>query len=418
MPKINKIQIKSQPLQAYQSEVYFAIQQYQQDSIFTILSPRQMGKSYLIEMILLDASINHPNQVSIVIEPTLAQSRKMANEMYNMIVDTPAFKAYNSQLLQLTMSNGSSILFKSVEQGSIALRGYTISKFGYLIIDEAAFADDDLFYNATPLTSRYQRPIICFSTPRFEDGFFYDYCNSDNENVHFFDWSKYKNPYISDEKLKMLEKSMPQQLFLAEYKAVWMRTNSDVFGQFDVVMNNAYDNSIDERVMGVDWGAGKAAKSDDSDYTAVSIMNGERQQIHLEQWNDLDETKTISKIVDIAAKWKVKKMIVETNSIGNIYLGLLKKEVMKRGLRIQIVEFNTTNDSKNELVFDLQVNIQNKTVQLLNDNILKLQMMVYQQQRTNSGKVTFNAAAGQHDDALMATMLSLFGLKKSHSIIR
>ena len=136
-----------------------------------------MGKSYLIEMILLDSSINYRNQTSIVVEPTLAQSRKMANEIYNYICKTPAYKSYNSQLLEIKFHNGSQILFKSNEQGEIALRGYTISKYGVLIFDEGAYIDDSLFYAAMPLTNAKKAPILVFSTPRWKSGHSREICH-------------------------------------------------------------------------------------------------------------------------------------------------------------------------------------------------------------------------------------------------
>lgn len=409
--------IKSKPLQPYQTEVVNGLKEHHKDVIVSVLSPRQYGKSYLIQMLCFQSCINHPNQVCIIVEPTLSQARKIGNEMYQSIVQTPVYKSYNSQLLELRFNNNSQILFKSVEQGSVSFRGYTISKYGYLIIDEAAYCTDELFFNITPLCSANKAPIIMFSTPRWESGVFYDYCTKGYENTYFYDWSKYKNPFISDEKLEMFRQSMPLQIFNAEYLGIWMKSESVIFGHFEAVMSNHYD-STDGLVAGIDWGNGKSAGDENSDYTAISVMNSKRQQVHLSYWNDLDETETIKRLTDIIQNMGVKKAVIERNSIGAIYLSLLKKEFVRRGVKCQIIEVNLDNTYKTEMYQDLIVNVQNKTIQLLDDNETKLEMMTLRMEKTKTGKITYNATKPYHDDVLDATCYSLKALVSGKYIIR
>lgn len=404
------IQIKTPELQEYQKVVVENIKQNREDTIHTILSPRQMGKSLLIEMLLLECSVNHENQTSIVVEPTLSQARKMANELYNHIKNIPIYQSYNSQLLEIKFTNGSQILFKSSEQGEVAIRGYTISKFGYLIIDEAAYCSDAFFYAATPLCNANKASILLFSTPRWKSGFFYDFYIANKENCFSYDWSLWKNPFLSEDKFEMLKATMPAQLFLADYCGKFMESTSDVFGAFENILSNDYVMNGDY-CMGIDWGTGKASANDNSDYTAISVLNSEKQQVLLEYFNDKDESETISYIADIIQKMGIKKAVVESNSIGSIFLSLLRKEVSKRHLNCVIKDVNLTNDKKNEIIDALIVNVQNGTIQLLNDNELKMEMSVLKREKTKSGKTTYNAQSGYHDDCILATCYSLDGLK-------
>ena len=50
--------------------------------------------------------------------------------------------------------------------------------------------------------------------------------------------------------------------------------------------------------------------------------------------------------------------------------------------------------------------IQNNEVQLLNDERLINEMTTYQLETTQTGKVTYNAAKGCHDDLVIATLLA------------
>lgn len=403
------MQIQAPRLQDYQKIVYRGLKQHWSDSVHTILSPRQMGKTFLIEMILLDCSINHPRQTCIVVEPTLAQSRKMANEIYGFIAKTPAYKSYNSQLLEIKFHNGSQILFKSNEQGEVALRGYTISKHGVLIFDEGAYIDDSLFYAAMPLCNAHKAPIMIFSTPRWKSGFFYEFYN--NADSFVYDWSNFDNPFLSTEKYEMIKATMPTQLFLADYKGKWMESMSQIFGNYEKILSNNY-NLDGDYTAGIDWGAGKSSGDDNSDYTAISLLNTERQQVCLKYQNNLDETETIKWLVGILDEYKVKKVVVEQNSIGAVYLGLLKKEVARRGLRCQIIVYVNTNNKKNEIYQDLIVHVQNGTIQLLDDNEQKMEMAVLKMEKTKTGKITYNAPKPYHDDCLDATAMALYGMKK------
>lgn len=414
--KTKVIQIKLPELQDYQRVVVDNIRKKREDAIHTVLSPRQMGKSLLIEMLLLECSVNHENQTSIVIEPTLAQSRKMSNELYNHIKNIPVFQSYNSQLLEIKFTNGSQILFKSSEQGEVALRGYTVTKYGYLVVDEAAYVNDTLFYAATPLTNANKATTLLFSTPRWKSGFFYDLYNSTASNCFSYNWSTWKNPFITEDKFEMLKATMPTQLFLADYLGQWMENSSDVFGNFETILSNNYDYQGD--TLGIDWGNGSSAENSNSDYTALSVMNVNKQQTFVEYFNDKDETETIEHIVDIIQKMGIKKAVVERNSIGAIYLSLLRKEVSKRHLNCVIKDVNLTNDKKNEIIDDLIVNIQNRTIQLLDDSELKMEMSVLKREKTKTGKITYNAQSPYHDDLIIATCYSLYGIKQNTYKIR
>ena len=53
----------------------------------------------------------------------------------------------------------------------------------------------------------------------------------------------------------------------------------------------------------------------------------------------------IEEIADFIGNYKVTKITVEKNSIGNVFAGLLRKR-----LQIPIYEFVTTNDSKCKII--------------------------------------------------------------------
>ena len=407
MPVVN---VKLYHPQPYQRAVLDGLAAHWEDAVHVVKAVRQCGKSMMLENLLIRVSLAHGNQCSVLIAPTYKQGKKIYKSILKKFRRTVLYGGSDGVDLVFTFVNGSEVKILSAEQGD-NIRGETVTKYGVLVIDEAAYMKDDVFYSATPFTNANRPPTIIVSTPRFRSGFFYDLFQDGRRgatNLYAYDWSEFDNPYITPEKREMYRKRMPVNLYRADYLGEWMEANSDVFGDFGSVMSNTVTQG-QAHTAGLDWGVGREAKSEDSDSTALSIFNEHRQQVRLYHWNDLDETATIAAIVDALREYGVKKLVVEKNSIGAVYLGLLKKAIAAAGLHCVVVAFDTTNESKRRVVESLVVHVQNRTIQLLDDPEQKIQMSAYQVERTASGKVTYNAAKGYHDDIIMATAFALYG---------
>lgn len=412
MKKERHIKVKLYKPTDYQLAVHRGLAANWSDSFHFVKAVRQCGKSMMVENILVKASLSNPNQTSVLISPTFKQARKILKSIVRKFRRTPLYASSNSSDLEITFVNGSSIVFLSAEQGD-NIRGQTVTKYGVLAFDEAAYISDEVFYTATPFVNANHAPIVAVSTPRFKKGFFYEFFNdgvNGRSNIYSYDFTEYDNPFLTADKLELYRSKMPINLFRADYLGQWMETTSDVFGDFKKILYNTV-TMTGEYTAGIDWGVGKNAKNDDSDSTSMSIFNNLYQQVGLLHWNDLDETTTIARIVDALKKWNVRKVVVETNSIGGVYLGLLRRAIQGAGLACQVVEFNTSNESKREAVENFVVQVQNRTIQLLDDNEQSIQMSAFRMEKTPSGKITYNGTPGYHDDCIMATAFALHGLK-------
>lgn len=103
----------------------------------------------------------------MVVEPTLAQSRKMFNDIIKMLDKSTLIEKANESLLHIRFSNKSEILFKSSEQ-SDGIRGYTVS--GILVLDECAYLATDFIEDVLPVTNKHKATIVAVSTPIFTSG--------------------------------------------------------------------------------------------------------------------------------------------------------------------------------------------------------------------------------------------------------
>lgn len=401
--KSKKIKLQSPKLFPWQFDVIDNIFKHFTGTIHTVKSKRQVGKSILLENILLKTACERAKSVSIVLSPTNAQCAKIFKEILNFLIKTPAYLKHNSSQLSIEFINNSSILFKSAEQRE-SLRGYTVS--GICCIDESAYISDDIIATVMPWVDAHKSPIIFVSTPLCRQGFFYNmYMKGleDNRDVYFsYNWADYDtSKLLSEERKKLYKQTMPKDKYITDILGEFLESESQVFGDFADVLYSGTKNTKN-CYFGIDWGTGQGG-----DYTAISILNHEFEQIYIDYFNNLDETQTINRIVKLAKEYNPKSITVELNSIGRIFFGLLDKELKKCGVKSALRGFTTTNQSKERIVNKLQVRIQNNTIKLLSDEELKNELSGFDMIISSTGKRIYNARSGYHDDLIMATCICI-----------
>ena len=405
--------IKLPPLEPWQRDLFDIYEANDKGKIIVTKAVRQVGKSICMSLLVIAASIKEPRSESKVVLPIYKQAEKAYEKLCD--IGAPLITKQNASGLKVTFINGSTVEFSSAESGD-NLRGFTVRRSGILAIDEASFIDSDFFYSVLlPMTNVFKSDIFIFSTPKARQGFFYDLFEQgtkDDPKVISVDWTKYDtSKYLDAETLEIYRKKLPRSVFRSEYLGQWIETNESVFADFqDLFINKATENGI--YYFGIDWsGQGQC------DYTAISIFNSLNEMVDIVYFNDLDETQTLNKIIELAIKYKPKKITVETNSIGNIYYGLLQKAVRQAKLPIIVQGFVTTNDTKDEIISDLQVAIQNKDIRFKRDDELERELNNYQLTFSKTGKRVFNSRNGFHDDLIMATAICLNSMKKGQYTI-
>ena len=196
------MRVKLPPLEEWQQPVFDDIKEGIKDQ-YVVKAKRQVGKSILAEVILMYFAFKNADSIGVMIEPTLAQGRRVFKQILKAIPNKSLIKSANATLLEIEFSNGSSILFRAAEQKE-NLRGLTV-KGSILIIDEAAFIQQDIFEILYPLVDANHCPVLFISTPLFTSGEFYNkYIEGTKENpiTKSYNWSEYDtSKYLSYEKL-------------------------------------------------------------------------------------------------------------------------------------------------------------------------------------------------------------------------
>lgn len=399
MPRVIKSNIV---WHSWQSDVIRGVLAKGKGAIHVVKSSRQCGKSVMCESIILKYAVDLRGSFSMYLSPTIKQARKVFKEIVKAISRSSIFLKSNESFLEITFKNGSTIAFCSAEQGE-NLRGYTVS--GVLIVDEAAYIEDEVFDAVLPTTDIHKAPIIIVSTPRFRVGFFYDYYVdglSRNDTISSYDWSSYdKSALISPARLEFYRRRMNKTKFTQDYLGEFCDLGFGVFGEFDKVLWKPTNPSLDGCVLGVDWSSGVGG-----DETAIAVFNNQKEMIDLVHFNDLNDLQTIDKVIEIIRKYNAVKVQVETNSIGQIFYNMLQRKIAESNLNCSLKGFNTSNSSKQKIVNRLQVAIQNQSCKILKDEKLIGQMGMFESKLSSAGKVTYAASKSGHDDLIMAMLLA------------
>lgn len=398
----------------WQKAVHDGIDNAGRGTIHVVLARRQIGKSQIIVNELLRHQRGEKGY-SLCVEPSFRQAKKIYKDVRDLVVGTPLLLKANESELSLTFIGDSVIQFTSAGACD-RLRGMTISGGGMLAVDEGAFISDDVFYAVLlPMCNVHNPDILICSTPMFQRGFFYDLYargidGSAGASVVAYDLNKYDTSrLLSAEKLEEYRLTLPRRKFQTEYLGQFITAESEVFGKFEHLCSNVVSDNT-QYYYGIDWATGS-----NNDRTAIAIFNNDRQMVDLHYFNDLDATQTIDYIVRLTAKYPPVSIVVEQNSIGAVFLQLLRKALPSS---VRVTKFNTSNESKNRIVALMQVAIQNDAVQLRDDMTLKMEMSNFVAKTTAGGKTTYSADGNGHDDTIMATLIAFQSLGKTHYVVR
>lgn len=414
---VNEKVIKGTKLFPWQKDTLKGILAYPND-IHIMKAKRQIGKSVLVENVLLFYAINKPQSVSICISPTLNQSRKVFKEVKKAIQNIPVFQSANASTLEIEFSNGSQLMFKSGEQ-SDGLRGFTVS--GILVFDEAVFIKDQTIYECLPFVDANKAPILLTSTPKLRTGVFYEWWTKGLDGVdgfHCYDVNDYDTSVLlSAERLEMYRQSVAPQVFRSEFLGLFIDATSHLFGDVGKLVGKTITPSK-KKVLGVDFSNGGLDDGDNPDETALTLMNEYKEVEKVWSFNDKDEQQTIQLILDVIKTYGVSKCVCEANSMGRTYISMLKRLISQQHIRCQIIEFWTSQDTKQDIIQQLQVECQNGTIQLVDDNKLLLELVSFEVSSTKTGKLHYEGASGVKDDMVMSLAFALYGLKQGEYRIR
>lgn len=351
----------------------------------------------------------------------------------------PVISHRNSQEKRIELITGGAIEFWSLDRPDTA-RG---RKYKRVVIDEAAMVKDlKTAWQAVirPTLTDYQGDGWLLSTPRGLN-YYFDLFNKgqDPADELWASWQKptLTNPYILASEVEMARRDLAELTFQQEYLALFVQDAGAVFRNVEACLTREptcpAEHKGHRKVMGVDW-----AQLNDFSVLCVFCATCMRE-VDLDRFNQISWGLQRDRLIAMAEKWQVEDVLVEANSVGGPNLEALWEEEMalepdeddeqiasdnararaegklkQAGEEIEplmgslpLRAFTTTAVSKPLIIRSLALCLEKQEAKWLDDGVAKAELLAYEQKISRlTGRATFSAPEGGHDDTVIARALA------------
>jgi hypothetical protein len=274
-----------------------------------------------------------------------------------------------------------------------------------LILDEFQDMKPDAWDEVgAPMLLDTNGDAIFSGTPRRKNHFFQMYANALGDLSgrwlarHI---TSYDNPFLSRQALADIVKDMTEDAYRQEIMAEFLENAGAVFRNLDACMGakeTMPETHINHnKVMGCDWGK-------HNDYTALSVgcVNCRTELAH-DRFNQIDYAFQRERIKILYKHWHVNNILAESNAMGEPNAEALQRD----GLPVTM--FDTTASSKPPLIENMALALERVEWQFLPDIVWKAEMEAYERKvNPATGRSTYGAPEGVHDDTVMARALMLW----------
>ncbi len=373
-----------------------------------LVSSRQVGKTLIALNLLLKWALENKDQYCMLVSPIFAQSKKAFLELAKACGPTnPLVASSNASELMLTFKNGSVIRMVSGETDQ-NLRGVTLT---HLIVDEAAYIRESLWAEILrPACMIRGKKVLFISTPRSKNWFYNIFEMGNSEE--FPDWRSYRitseeNPYLNKEELDQARKTLPSEIFAAEYMGVFTESGSGVFQSFTNCVNPLYARTGPDPKSRYYAGVDLALAHD---YTVVTIIDQDGNIVDWFRENKTSWEQIIGSVTEILKRYNA-QAYVELNSIGSVVY-----EQLRKSLGAKVKSFTTTQNSKNDIIEKLKLSFEDNLLKLPPEHVwpeLHLELATFTYKVLPSGKLSYSAPGGMTDDIVMSLALANHSFKES-----
>lgn len=348
----------------------------------------------------------------------LSPTYRMLAEVWRNVQQTlqPVTKRVNAQQHRLELVTRGVVEMWSLENAD-AIRG---RKYRRVVIDEAAMVPDlaQAWQAAIRPTLTDMRGDAWFlSSPRGRN-FFWECFErgrptaADGQPGEWRSWQLPTacNPFIAPEELEAARRELPERVFTEEYLAEFREDGGGVFRwvlEAATAAPQAQPTPGHTYVVGCDW-----ARAVGGDFSVFVVLDAtSRRMVALHRFNGTDYALQLGRLRALCEHWQPGVIYSERNNMGDP----LTEQLQREGL--PIVGLTTTNQSKAAWVDALALAFERRSLAILDDALLKHELMAYEGSRLPSGLIRYAAPAGQHDDCVSALLLAYQGCAESTPLV-
>lgn len=304
---------------------------------------------------------------------------------------------------RIEFPGGGEIWVKSADNPD-SLRGEGLD---LAIFDECAFIKENAWIDSIrPALTDTKGDAVFISTPSGQNWFYKLWRRAqEDEDWQAWHYPSVSNPFLDPEEINQAEKELPNRTFRQEYLAEFIKHEGAVFQQIGKAL---YTPEVDElnrhkghsKFGGLDWGK-------HVDYTALSIFCATCSKEVFKLRIQGDYLFQIPRIKDACSKTKPEILLVELNS-AEANFELLQEE----GLPVQ--GFRTKASNKPLIIRNFATSLEKHELKIISDPIWTGELEAFEQKvNPNTGRSTYSAPEGLHDDTVIARCLAWWACTNS-----
>jgi phage FluMu gp28-like protein len=213
------------------------------------------------------------------------------------------------------------------------------------------------------------------------------------------------NPHIPIEEIEAAKRDLPERVYLQEYEAKFMDDGGGVFRKIEASISDDDIPDSGQFIIGCDWGR-------THDATVFCCLHLESGIVcELDRMTQTDYQSQVNRLHTLWQRYPGSEIIAETNAMG----GPIVEALQNQGL--PVTGFITTNQSKQKLIDGLALGFERGEVHIPRDPILINELQSYESKRLPSGRISYSAPDGQHDDTVIALALAWSARESAEPIV-
>ncbi len=307
----------------------------------------------------------------------------------------------------LELPNESLIFFKSADNpDSLVGEGVHLA-----IMDEAARMSFEAFQNIRTTLTATRGNMYVISTPRGRN-WFYDLWLKGKKEHSTYDpdyrsWNlpTSDNPYISPDAIEQARRLLPEDVFREFYLAEFLEEGSVVFRNYrNCIADTLGPYNRDAPglfVAGIDL-------AKENDFSVIMIIEASTSEIvFVDRFRRLSWPLQVERITKILTEYRVRETVIDATGVGDAVNDFLTEQYkgIVHPYKISGIE------AKKQIIQNLQVLFERGQIKIPKLEWLIKELEHYEYQVTKTGKYTYNAPEGQHDDGVIALALAAWGAR-------
>lgn len=365
---------------------------YLDDSdIVVIKAGRRTGKTYNFVIWILQEMDSLPNQGGLWVDTKHSNIDKYIERYFMPILKKMNLWDlcnYNQQKKVLKLHNGAYIDFGSAERPEL------MEGFGYKrgVLNEGGiiFKKQSLWSNTLyPMLKHAKVRIV--GTPKGKNTFETLYMRYPH-----YTFTAKESPYWTDLELEQAKETMTQEAFKQEILAEFIEGAGAVFRN---ITENISGELLETPVVGRNYVlAADIAKH--QDFTVILIGDLETKQVvYHERFNQIDWGLQKDRIANAYSKFNCGSGVIDATGVGDAVFDDL------RNMGLDLEGFKFTSTTKQELVSNLSVAMDNSQIKYPKIETLIDELEIYAYEQRPNGQFSYSAPEGFHDDEVMALAL-------------